>query len=205
MEKILDAMFEAVEVIINVAVTIVNAAITAVNAIIKFINRVVKALKTIGIKLNFNAKTLNKLEKSTLGSLIDSRINMMVMEEDYVNTPKIMLIERNSNPRNNKLLPTNEAYLNAKYLYENYHYFNNFVTTNGVNNQGKIRNIEDVHFEFDDYEKIRASGNILDADGKEGTLRTHNYSPIEEQANYDYKVREIYTNNLQIKTQYPNE
>jgi hypothetical protein len=205
MEEILDAMFEAIAVTINLAVTIVNGAISAVNAIIKFIKRILKALSKIGIDIPFKAKPLNKLEKSNLGSLIDSRVGIMVMEQDYVAIPKIMLIDRTSNPRNNKLLSFADSFLNAKYLYDEYHFFNNFVTTKGVNSQGIIKTVDSVNFSFDDDEKTRSSGNILDSDGKDATLMTLDYYPIAEIASYQYKRKEIYTNNLQINTQYPNE
>ena len=123
----------------------------------------------------------------------------MKMETDYIQVPKMILIDNNSNPRNNKLLSTNESLQNAEYLYNEYHYFQSFISDplkNFVANQFLIKNFDGIPFCFEDYEKVRLNNRIFDANGNEGELITLKWNPIEETASGTFKIRQIYTNNL---------
>ena len=123
---------------------------------------------------------------------------MMKMETDFIAIPKTLLVDNNSNPRNNKLLANNESVLNAEYLFNNYHYFNSFIAQNdSKGRQYLIKSFTDIFFTFNDYEKVRDSNKIFEADGTVGELLTLNYNPIGERASGTYRVQQIYTNNLQ--------
>jgi hypothetical protein len=205
MEMLLDNFFDAVGFFIDIIIKVLNFIISVINFLIKALNRIIKWLRTVGIKINFKIKTINKIQSPNLQNLIDSRINMLQMESDYITVKKAILVDNNSNPRNNILLPENESLINALFLYENYYYFHNFVTTKGWNNQHVIKEFNDIYFTFSDYEKVRTNSIIKDSDGNDCELITLKYNPVQETASGTYKKKEIWTNNLQIKYIYPND
>lgn len=203
-EDAIDKFFNAVGAVLDAIIDVVNVIIDAINEIIKVVNKIIKALKTIGINLGKGIPEIKNLESPNLQSLMDERIDMLMMETDHVNIPKVILVDDNSNKRTNKLLPGMEDVINAKYLYENYHYFYNFVDTNGWNNQMLIRNFENIPFTFDDYEKIRTNGAILDIDGSDAVLTRIKFNPYKQTASGTYKTKQVYTTNIQLNTIYPN-
>lgn len=204
-EEVLNVIFKVVGETLSILIDVVNAIISVLNDVIDFINDIIDALDWIGIEIDARIPDIPTIPDPKIQRLIESRIGMVVLESDYVSTPKVLLIPNNSNARNNTLDSNNETYLNAKYLYENYHYFNNFVTTNGWNNQMKLKSVEGVPFTFSDYEKIRLNSSIFDYDGTPAVMQSIKWNPIKQTANISYKRKEIYTTNLKIDTIYPNE
>lgn len=204
-EKLMKLLIKVITFPIDIIFNILIGIINTINFIIKLANKIVKALNAVGVKVKLSFKPIPTLTKPNFLGFIENRIDMLMMESDYVNIPKLFLVEDNTNFINNKLTIGNEDYVNARYLYENYHYFSNFVTTNGWNNQALIRDFEEIPFCFEDYEKVKANGNILDVDGQDCELINLKFNPIKQTATGKYKQRKIYTNNLKIKTLYPNE
>jgi hypothetical protein len=204
-EKTLDRFLNFIGGIINGIISVVNVAIRAINAVISVWNRIVRALRTIGIRGLPTITPLREIQRSQLSNLIDNRIGVLVLENDYVNVPKLMILNVQSNPRNTKIATENDTFINAKYLYENYHYFNNFVTTNDWNNQGLIYEVKNIPFTFDDYEKVRTNGVVNTWDGREARLLSLKFNPINQIADIEFKVPQIYTNNITLKTLYPND
>jgi hypothetical protein len=204
-EQGLNVFFKVFGTEVDIIIKIVNLAISAINGIIRALNKLIKILKKIGINLGGSIPSIPKIQSPNIQNLIESRIDMLKMESDFIASPKVVLVDDHANKRNNKLLLGNEQFLNAKYLYDNYHYFNNFVTTNGWNNQFLIRRFENIPFTFDNYEMVRTNGSILTFDGKEAILIDIKYDPISQTASGTYKVKHIYTNNLKLNNIYPNE
>lgn len=205
LETILDEFFNVIGAIIDVIINVVNAIIKAVNAIIKAVNKLIKLLSKIGINLGGSIPSIPSIQSPNIQNLISNRVGMLVMESDYVATPKIMLITNNSNAANNKVNINNNSYINALYIYDNFHYFNNFVTTKGWNNQGIIKTAENIPFTFTDYEDVRSNGNILDENGNDCILQSLKFNPLKQKATVSYKKKEIYTNNIKLTTLYPHE
>lgn len=204
-EKILNVFYTVIGALITSLITLVNAVIFAINIIIEAINRLIRALSKVGIRLPLSISPIRKLTDPNLQRLIENRKGMLMMESDYVSTPKVMLITDHTKKRANLLDSDNETILNAKYIFNNYHYFCNFVTTNGWNNQAIIRDFENIPFTFTDYEKVRLNSFILNSDGDLCELISLKWNPIKQTATGKYKQRKIYTNNLTSKEIYPNE
>lgn len=197
-EELLDDFFNAFGGFVDGLIKIVNAIIDIINTIIEAINKLIKALDVIGISIGGQIDTITPLQSPGFQNLLDGRIDCLKMETDFVSVPKLIMMDEFSDPKNNRLAPENETYLSARYIYETYHYFRNFVTTNGWNNQMVERSFENIDFTFSDYEKVRLNARISDFNGNECILQTLKFKPASETASGTYRVREVWTNNLKI-------
>lgn len=196
-ELVVSAFLKVLQAITNVIVQIVNAILKTINAIIKAIKKLIKRLNTIGIKIKINIRPVPLLKAPNIKNLIKDRIGMLMMESDYVSTPKLLLVERMSNERNNKLVSNHADILNARYLYENYHYINSFVGRGSyIGNQYLIENFENIPFCFEDYEKVRLNRFIQTSNGEEAELVSLDFNPIEQTASGQYRRHKVYTQNI---------
>jgi hypothetical protein len=214
-ENLLSDAEEPIKKIQQFIFDIVNGVINAVKTIVETINKIIKVINAVGGKitlvsapsLSFNlaGKKIDLFaQEYHVKNRVSDRIDMLMMESDYIDVPKVVLIDNQSDVRQNKLLPDNESVLNANYIYDNYHYFRNFVTTSGWNNQFVKKSFESIPFVFTDYEKVRRNNRIFTSDGEEAILTSLKYNPIAEKASGTYKVRQVWTNNLSIKKIIPN-
>jgi len=198
-ERIFDSFFKGFSEVLGALVDVVNSLIDVVNHIIKLINKVIKALETIGIDVGFEVKPIRPLSVTNLANLIENRIGMMLLENDFLTVPKILLVEKNSNAKNNKALSINEATINAEYLYDNFHFVQSFVPSQSKPNANQYLYYEvlGIPFKCEDYLKLRAEeGGFLDPDGRPAETRTFKWYPHLEKADIGYKVNVLYTKNL---------
>ena len=179
-------------------VTIVKTVKT-VNAIIKAIKKLLKALKKVGIKIDFNPDPIKEINYTPIGELIDNRIGMLMLENDFINTPKILLIEEKGDPINTKVKSTNQSTLNSVYLYNNFHFIDSFDSKiYDKTNQYRIFEVENVPFCYDDYIKVKNNNKLRDGE-KEGLIDSLSWNIFNQTANIKYIINEIYTNNLYTK------
>jgi hypothetical protein len=198
-EKLFDVFFKAIGAVVDVLVTVINAIIKVINGIIKILNKIIKTLDNLGININFEIPTVRELEPPEFSNLIEDRINMLKMETDFVSVPKLIMIENNSDARNNKLLPDNESVLSAKYLWDNFHYLKSFVpqSDNTKGNQYYIYPVEKVPFCFSDYQKVRENNMVIDTDGTQvGFIDTLKWNIEEQTADMTFRINKQYTANL---------
>ncbi len=199
---------EVVSGFIDAFLSIANAIIDAINFIIDIINAILKAIKKVlsflGIKINI--PEIPHLEVPGLTNPIQGRIGLVKMESDFVDTPKIMLLDINKDPRYTKLSSNNEDVLNAKYLYENYHYFRSFIPKTGFENANQYVLPESIktHFTFDDYENTRDNKLCTTSDGEKAEIISFKFNPITETATLKHKINKLYTKNLTETIIYPD-
>ncbi len=205
-EKILDSFFKDLVAAAKVLLQAANLAINAANTAISIINKMIKKLKAIGINVNFQIPSVPKLTMPNFINQIDgTRINMMKMETDYIYVPKMVLIEKKTNPRQNVIHADNELYLNARYIWETFHCYKSFVPNqDGVHGQYMLSGFNGIPFTFDDYEKVRTSNQILDAEGNSGQSLTFDIIPTKEVATGTYRINKLYTKNLAQKIIVPD-
>jgi len=192
-EKAYDVFYKSIGTLINTLIATVNTVTAIVNAAIKLINKIFKVLNGLGLNLKIKVPTIPKIPKTKLGNTIENRLGMMVLENDFVYTPKIMLVDIKSKERNTKPHANNRAVLNAKNVYELFHKTQEF--SGSGNNQHVLKQVENYPFVFTDYEKISSNNNIVN-----GKLLTCKWNPIREIASIEWKEPQTYTNNL--KTEY---
>lgn len=201
-EKIFDLYLTYMATLLTPFEKSINAVIKAVNKVTEIVSKIVKALKTIGIKLDINLEQiplLNITEK--LKNFMDNRLHMLLMENDFVNIPKLIMIDDSSGK--NKIHSKNDFYINAIHLWNEFHYINSFVEDTDLgsseHNQKKLYTLTNVPFCYEDYQKVRNSNKVREADGiTEGELVSLKWNIYDQKADITYKVPEKYTNNLEL-------
>lgn len=197
-EEIFDDLIKIFSKIVNAIVKVVNALIKAANALIKVINKIIKALGTIGIKIKFQIKTINQIQPTKLGELIENRKGMMKIEFDNFTVPKVVLMQEGTEPKYNKIHADNDTILSGKYLYHNFHHLSSTVPSgeNPTGNQCIIKSINSVPFCKTKYEQVRLNNRAFAPDGKEVKIVSGKYTPIDEVADFTIRIPYLYETNL---------
>lgn len=199
-EEIIKALAKVIDPLVGVLIKIINTIIKVVNAIIKAIKKIINALNKLPkVKIKFNPKPIKQITYTPIGELIENRIGMLMIENDFIGTPKILLINEQSNEINTKLNSENKSVLNSVYLYNNFHYIDSFDSkVYGKTNQFKIYEIDNVPFCYDDYTKVKNNNKLYDGE-KEGLIDSLDWNIWQQTANIKFRINEIYTNNLETK------
>lgn len=198
-EEVIKSMLEVVGAIVNALIISVNAVLKVFNSIVKLINKLIKAMKLIGIKLNFAIPAIPTFNKIDFGKIIENRIGMMKLDTDFINVPKVYLLEPGSLPLKNKIAANNATVMSAKYLWENFHYIDSFIPTidRPTGNQRKIKNIEKSKFLTRDYKSVKEDNYAIDPEGNKVEIVSLEWNIWDQQAiNLKYRIPYLYTNNL---------
>ena len=201
-EDIFDSFFYIVGTIVDSIIEAINKVTEVLNDVIDFLNDLIDALDKININPfgNNRIPQIPAIPLTNLATFISRRKDMLMMETDYVNVPKLIMVKRRDKAVDNILTSKNETNINASFLYENYHYFSNFVPTKGWHNQKKIYDVENIPFTFDDYEKMRGNSNFYDSDGNECVALEIKWNPTKQVASLTYFIRYLYLNNINLTT-----
>jgi len=204
-EKIVKAILDVLSVVVNALISAMNALIAGLNAIINTINNIIDALDFIGININFQLPPIATITPVNLGNLIENRINMMKLETDFTSVPKIFLMDKGSQPKFNKLTTGNETYFSAEYLYNNYHYINNWLPTSDKPNANQyiIKEYNNVRFGFSDYQLVKNNNQVIVGD-KIGLIETFKWNPFNETAYIRCRISTLLTNNINAKYLIPS-
>ncbi|MFZ9845351.1 MAG: hypothetical protein ACO3EW_05195, partial [Candidatus Nanopelagicaceae bacterium] len=191
-ERVFRGIFDTFSAVVNVFVYLINGVIDGINAVIEFINDLVDALAFIGIDIPFNINTPNHIPPVVLGSLITDRIGMLMLENDFVDVPKIFIINEGAIPRKTDVVET----FNAKYVWENYKYIDSFMPIGGKHNQYILKQHDKVPFCFDDYEKVKLDNRILTNFGEVALVDSLEWDVYNQNAAIKYRVNKQYYNNF---------
>ena len=210
-EKILSTFYDSIGLVIEALVTAINILIELINALIDLVNSIFDALSVIGIDLNINIPNIPIIEIEGFKNPIKNRIGMLKMENDFVSIPKLLLLDDmnvdsiKDNKEDIKLLTNSEVYLNAGYIYENYHVASSFVPdSNGKHNQYLIKSFNNIPFSFDELNNVISNNRIYDAKGNECILTSLKFNPIKQVASGTYKQNFQYIYNIKETKLYPN-
>lgn len=196
-ERVLDTFLSVVGVIMNGLIAAANGVISIVNAIGDIIDTLGNILDFFGIDNNLEGPDVEPLDYVDFGAIINDRIGMLMLENDSVLIPKMLLVERGSTDRKNKIYASHKSYLSAKYLWDNYHNINSFVPTaiNPNGNQWKIKTVN-VRFSLNDFLLVKNNNRIFDYNGRKCLVDKLKWNPWNNYATITYRVNEVYTNNL---------
>ncbi len=205
-ETLIKDLLNVIDGILNAIIKVVNAVIKVYNDVAQKINKIIDKLDTIGITLNIELKTIDPLQKFDLSNIIENRIGMMKLQSDQTSMPKIFLIIIGSSPKFNKIKSSNHDSVNAKYLWDNYHYVNSFLpTTDRPNgNQYFIKQADNVPFSLADFLNVKDNNNISNNQGVNGEIISLKWNPFKQTASINYKINQLYTKNLIEIRLYPD-
>ena len=159
------------------------------------------------LQVNFNNINI----PSTADLLGTDRIDCLMLENDMLDTPKLIHVGELSESRVAKLSTINPLVVRAKYFYDNYYNTNNFVVENGQHNQyelitpalNKPGDENKIPFTSDDLELLIADNKFLDDNGEVCLLDTMKYYIEQDFAFLTYRKKKIYTNNLKLLKREP--
>lgn len=201
-EQLLDTFLTAIGAVLNVLIIAANAVIDLVNAIGKIIKVLSNILDFFGVDNNLEAPSIEPIPSVDFGSIINDRIGMLLLENDSVIVPKILMVEQGSIDRNTKLTSDHATVLSARYLYENFHYINSFApyTGNPKGNQWKRIRIDKVPFTLSDFLKVKNNNRVFDSYGNTAKIENLQWNPWTQLATIEYRINYKYTNNLTVIT-----
>jgi hypothetical protein len=196
-ENLLNGAIAGVNSSLNLIIEALNAVIDTANDVIDSLNDLITGLEFIGINLDIDIETLDSIDSDSIQIPFDNKIGLLKMESDYVNVPKLLMLD------GRKLL--GDDYLNAKYIFDNFHIYKLFVEYNGnVPNQYLIKSIDEMPFTYTDYETVKNNNAIFTAQGETGELISLKFNPYKQTASLQYRVLKQYTDNLQLQILEPD-
>lgn len=201
-ERIVDAFLTSISFILNALIVVSNAVISLVNALGKVIKVLNAILDFFGFKGKLKVPDIEPIPKVDLSSIINDRLGMLMLENDVIAIPKLLLIQEGSSVRQNKIVSNHKDYLSAKYLWENYWKYDSFVPTssNPNANQWIIKRIEKVPFCLEDFEKVKQNNVIFDSEGNKCKIDELEWNVWDQLATITYRYNKLYTSNLKITT-----
>lgn len=174
----------------------------------------IKNIKEVSIpfSLGLEKRSLNNVEElaKKLGSIVDditsifgggtnfeskieNRIGSLLLSSHFLTVGKLVDIS-GSNLKNNQ-----RSILDAKNLWNNYHYINSFAEYKGEHNQFFIYEQQPVSMSFKEFILLLESQEAVDHNGNECFIQKVVYNPYKTTALIDYRVKKKYTNNLKIE------
>ena len=196
-KDILNAVEKIFNEIYNVVATIYNAIVSFLNGIIGFINAIMSLVSLFTSSPPVTIPTINSMVYNPLLG----RIGMMLLSNDFIGTPKVLVINSAG------LLPNNNVTLTAaQTLMDNHHYTNFAIRT--LTSTGAVKNEhnqwitytnKEIPFCCGDYMAILNNNFIKTYDQKSAKVKSIVWNPYKETAKITYHVKEKYTNNLNQK------
>ena len=151
-----------------------------------------------------------------------NRFDMLLMENDYNQIPKLVLLDTANplpiHPRAFKLHPDNLNVVNAERFFREFYSIEMFVpnikgvpNSAGEHNQMTIirpalnspEETNKISFTFAEFKKVLDNNKIFD-DGDSATLDSLFWNFEDGWIEIQYRKKEIYTNNLELKISIPN-
>lgn len=198
-EKVFDGFFKVIGGVLGELIKVVNKLIKAINKLIEAINKIIKALDVIGIEINFELKPLTPLQAPAFTNLISNRIGMVLLENDIVAVTKALIVGNNADPKYNKPRPHNSTFLNAVYLYDNFHFIDSFVPREGFENANQFLNYEvTVPFVFDEFLQVFENNMLTTSEeqARDGKIKSVKWNFYKQSARIRFGINQLYTNNL---------
>ncbi len=122
---------------------------------------------------------------------ISARKGMLHLANDFTGVPKLIPMQ------SGKVAKTYRTIMNAEILYNNYYFINSFVAEPINHSQFKIYEDIRIPFLFADYVSLSENSWFTTINGDIGKFTRIEGNPEGGWADVDFKIKEIYTKNLQ--------
>jgi len=206
-EKIIKTFLYQFDGYVNTGVFVVNVMIIAINTVSQLFKTIEKALKLVGVNVDLPDFSITPLAYSNFGDRIDRRIGMLLMENDFIQVPKNVMIDISSDASNTKISLFDPIFNNSLYLTNNYHVTRSFIPSDDFPkaNQYYMYSTEGVPFCINSYNLIKNSNFMQDDNNRDGkVLKCIWYPDGSQTASIDYKINKLYSTNLKENKITPN-
>jgi len=187
-ERLFDNIAGLIDGAVQVGVNIVNTVVSVLNDIIDGINNLVDFFEDLGGLVGFDITVpdipqIPAVNYTPIGSLLDDRIGMLLLEKDSFMVDKILRLEANG-----KLSPTQPS---AKEMYDNFYSIDYFT-------QYKLQNWDGIPFTLQNFNQIRNNPRAYTPQGQTCDILSAEYNIWNERAEATIKTRTpfTYTTNL---------
>lgn len=126
-------------------------------------------------------------------SKIQQRVGSLLLSSHFLTVGKVVSMS------GSKLANDQRKILDAKKIWDNYHSINSFAEINGNHNQWLIYENKEVPMTIDEFDTLLTNNFSYDEEGREYVIERVVYTPEQDKAVIDYRVKEKYTNNLKIE------
>jgi hypothetical protein len=128
-----------------------------------------------------------------LSGLINNRIGVLHLSSHYTNTGKFVVMS------GDKLAKDQRSILSATALYDNYHYINSFVPTNGEHNQYWTYEEQEIPFCYEDFVSLEGNNLVETQSGEPAEISFLKWDVLSNVATVSYRVNRLYDKNFVIK------
>lgn len=162
--------------------------------------------------LGIEKRSLTTVEKiaKDLGSLVDSitgifgggtnfesqieqRLGSLLLSSHFLTTGKVVKMA------GSKLANNQRELLDARVLWDQFHFINSFAEYQGEHNQWFRYKEQPVPMTIEDFAILLENNKATDSEGNEYLIESVTYNPYKTTALIDYRVKKKYTNNLKIE------
>lgn len=147
------------------------------------------------------AKTLGSIVDKLTGvfgggtnfeSQIESRVGSMLTSSHFSTTGKVVKMN------GSKLAANQRKELDARKLWDNYHFINSFAEYQGEHNQWIRKENQTVPMTLDEFIILTENNFTTDRDGREYLIEKVIFRPYRNTATIDFRIKKKYTNNLKV-------
>ena len=210
-EKVIKLYLNIVDAYVNIYIALAKLLLEAIKLAVEIIALIVQVLNLTGAGIPVpNPDGIGTVEWVNLSGSVDDRKGMILMENDFIEVTKNVILDVNDDPRYTKVNKNTDyldiIFTNSLYLYQRYHFINSFVpsVTKPNANQYKLFDKVNVPFCFNDYKLIKDSNYLQDDEQRNGEVISLKWNVEQQTASINYKVNELYTNRLKETKITPN-
>ena len=202
-ESIIDDIFDSIDPVIGAVIKLGNGGIKVINAILELINDLNDKLSIIGIEIELGLEPVEEIEDPNLAELLDGRIGMLQLQNDFFTVPKFVILKLNDDDNKVKIDKTSQTYINAAYLWENFHTSKSFAPS-ATSAQRILKTYEKVEMNLTEFKQVMEEGLCKLPDGNIADVSSCKWNPSNRLATFEVQVRQLYTNNLRSTLQIPS-
>jgi len=130
---------------------------------------------------------------TNFASQVENRIGSLLLSSHFLSVGKVVKMS------GNKLANNQRQVLDAKVLWEKFHFINSFAEYNGKHNQFWRFEGQRVPMSKEEFNELTENNFCVDDQGNEVQIEKIIYSPSKTTAVIDYRVKKKYTNNLKVE------
>lgn len=194
-EKLVSGIYKVIRKPIGALVSLVNGVVDAINTALDLIENIIDKLGNIGINIEFSPDRPEKLDAPPTDDVIESRLGMLQLENDFFGVDKLVILSVNSDFSKTKISPSNLIILDAEYIYNNFHKTSSFAP-NTEHAQRYIYSYENVELNLTEYKQIIDEGAVKLPTGEVCQIETYEYNASERLAKFVIRRKKLYTNNI---------
>ena len=194
-EKAINGFLRVSQKALGALVTVVNGATKVINKVLDAIDKIVRVLNNLGANIEFEPDRPKKIEKKK-DTIIDNRLGMLSLENDYFAVDKLVILDVNADPIKTKVSQLNALVLDAENIYRAFHQDASFDPSNSENAQRFIYNYENVEMNLTEFDQVIKDGAVKLPDGTVCEVISYEYNAEDRLANFVIEEKKIYTNNV---------